>query len=562
MMKNSLQDVQAPEIRKPRKPVSFWSVVSIAAVGLFAILLFYPLARLAIISFSSGDGGNFFEIYSETLGKPYYYQGLFNSLILGAAATGIALLIGIPFAYIVTRFNVPGKLFIRSAVVLTFISPPFIGAYSWILVLGDAGFLRSGLESIGIHLPSIYGWFGLIIVLSLQGIPFIFLMVSSALKSVDQSVEDAAINLGHSPIRVIFKAILPLIIPGISTGALLVFVTSFADFGTPAILGRNLRVFPRIIYEKFINETTGGEFEVASALAVVMIVIAIGALLLQRWYSRKHSYGQECIRPLAVRSLSGMPRFFASAFSYFIIFVACLPLVTVVVTSFIGDRPSTRGQISLDAYIQSVDLWSSLWNTFYLTTISTVICVTIGALIGYVVARRSDGLGRFIDASSMIPYAIAGVVMGIAFSIGFGNSPFFLGGTAVILILVYLARRLPYSVRSVAGMLSQVGTQTEEASVNLGVSPGRTFWKITVPMISGAMISGALLTWATIAREFNATVILYGVDTKTLPVGVFTDVLYGNFAQASARGTILILVSLIPVVILFRSLGKDEDILI
>lgn len=550
------------EAHKPKKPISYWNIVSIAAVGLFALLLFYPLIRLAIISFTAGDGGNFFQIYVDTLGKPYYYQGLFNSLILATAATFFALLLGIPFAYIVTRFNVPGKLLIRSAVVLTFISPPFIGAYSWILVLGDSGFLRGFLADIGIPLPSIYGWFGLILVLTLQGVPFVFLMVSSALKSVDQSIEDAAINLGHSPLKAVFKSILPLIIPGISTGALLVFVTAFADFGTPAILGRNLRVFPRIIYEKFINETTGGEFEVASALAIVMIVIAVGALLLQRWYSRRHSYGQECLRPLAVRQLKGIPRFLASAFSYVLIGIACLPLVTIVVTSFIGDRPSTRGQVSLNAYVETVDLWSSLWNTFYLTTVSTVICVIIGALIGYVVARRSDGLGRFIDASSMIPYAIAGVVMGIAFSISFGNSPFFLGGTAIILILVYIARRLPYSVRSVSGMLSQVGTQTEEASVNLGVSPAKTFWKVTVPMISGAMISGALLTWATIAREFNATVILYGVDTKTLPVGVFTDVLYGNFAQASARGTILILVSIIPVVILFRSLGKDEDILI
>lgn len=552
--------VTAPAVKKVRKRMSFWGIVSIGAVALFGLLLFFPLARVALMSFTGSDT-NILDIYIDTLSRPYYYQALFNSLILASAATVVALVFGIPLAYIVSRFNVPGKLLIRSAIVLTFISPPFIGAYSWILLLGDSGFLRGLLSDVGIEFPSIYGWLGLILVLSLQGIPFVFLMVSSALKTVDQSVEDAAINLGRRPLSAVFSAVLPLIIPGISTGALLVFVTSFADFGTPSILGKNLRVFPRLIYERYINETTGGEYNVASALAVIMIVVAITALLLQRWYSRKHSYGQESIRPLGVRILKGPKRWLASAYAYIVIGIACLPLLTVVVTSFLGDRPSTRTTFTLAGYT-SRELWSSLWNTLYLTTIATVICVAIGALVGYVVARRSDALGRFIDASSMIPYAIAGVVMGIAFSVAFGNAPFFLGGTAVILILVYVARRLPYSVRSVAGMLQQTGTQTEEASVNLGVTPGRTFWKVTVPIIGSSVISGALLTWATVAREFNATVILYGVDTQTLPVGVFTDVLYANFTSASAKGAILILMSIIPVVILFRAMGKDEDILI
>lgn len=107
-----------------------------------------------------------------------------------------------------------------------------------------------------------------------------------------------------------------------------------------------------------------------------------------------------------------------------------------------------------------------------------------------------------------------------------------------------------------------MGTQTEEASVNLGVPPGRTFLRITVPMITPAILSGALLTWATIVREFNATIILYGTSTGTMSVEVFRHVTQGNFAAASVVGAVLIMVSLIPIIILFKLMGKDEDFLV
>lgn len=543
--------------------LSFWTVVAWGSLLLFVILIGYPLGRLLVASFSEGSGMvGILETYRTTLTKPYYYRGLLNSFILSIAAVVFASLLGVPLGYIVSRFHVPGKLAIRSAVVLTFISPPFIGAYSWILLLGDNGFVRNWLSAIGIPFPSIYGWFGLILVLSLQGMPFMFLMTAAGLRSIDQSIEDGAISLGQTPFRTIRKNILPLMAPSLSTGALLVFVTAFADFGTPSMLGRNLRIFPRLVYEKFINETTGGEFEVASALAIVMIVVSILALAVQRSYARRRSFGQEAVRPLAIRTTSKRNTVLMTVYAHGITWVACLPLAAIIVTSFVGDRPSTRGVWSLTAYRESKDLWTGLLNTVTFTTVATILCVVIGALIGYVVTRRNDWLGRIIDVTSMVPYAIAGVVMGIAFSISFGFSPFFLNGTAAILVLVYVARRLPYSVRSVVGTLSQVGTQTEEASINLGTPPGRTFIRVTVPLIGSGIAAGALLTWATVAREFNATVILYGGSTRTLPVGVFRDVLYGNFASASAQGTLLILVSLIPIILLFKTLGKDENILL
>ena len=140
----------------------------------------------------------------------------------------------------VSRIAIPGKIFIRVAIVLTFVSPPFIGAYAWILLLGRNGVITGWLQMIGITLPSLYGWGGIVLVFTLQSFPFVFLMMLSGLRSVDQSIEDAGINMGRSPFGVFWTVILPLIIPSISTGALLVFVTTFSDFGTPMIIGEGL----------------------------------------------------------------------------------------------------------------------------------------------------------------------------------------------------------------------------------------------------------------------------------------------------------------------------------
>ncbi|QVQ53487.1 iron ABC transporter permease [Spiractinospora alimapuensis] len=561
--------IERPADAPPRLPwlprPNFWGGISVAAILLFLAFLVYPLLNLVISSMLTDTVSDktVLDIYRELFTVPYYYEALLNSLLLGACATVAALLVGVPLAYCVTRFNIPGKLFIRAAVVLTFISPPFIGAYSWVLLLGESGVLRVPFAAIGFSPPTVYGWPGLILVLTLQGLPFVFLMVSSALRTVDQSIEDAAISLGRRPFQVVTTAILPLIAPGVSTGALLVFVTSFSDIGTPAIIGQNIRVFPRLIYGEFINETSAGDYRTASALSVVLLVVCVGALLIQRWYSTVRSYGQETVRPLGVRRLTGTHRFLASAFVYLVIALACLPILTVIVTSFLRTEKSViTPEFTLDGYLNAPRLLSSLTNTLLFTTVATVVCVFAGCLIGYVIARRTNRLGPVIDVFSMIPYAVAGVVLGLAFSLTFGGSPYFLAGTMTILVLAYFIRRLPYSIRSVTGMLSQIGRQTEEASVNLGVPPGQTFWRITFPMMMPAVVSGALITWATIAREFNATIILYGSSTQTMSVEVFREVIAGNFGNASVVGTVLIAVSLVPIVILFKVLGKDEDFLV
>lgn len=551
-----------PRLRWARP--SFWSLVTMAAVLVFLLLLIYPLLRLFISGAASGRGGegSFLSMYVDIFTRRYYYQTILNSLYVSLLASAAAALIGVPLGYIVSRYNVPGKLLIRATIVLTFVSPPFIGAYAWILLLGRNGVITGWLGAIGIQLPSIYGWPGVLLVMTLQTLPFVFLMVGAGLRTIDQSVEDAAISLGRRPLQVLFTVILPLIVPAASTGVLLVFVNAFSDFGTPMIIGGNFRMLATLIYTEF-NSEHGANPVAASSLSVVLLVATIGALFIQRAWARRHSHGQEMVRPLVGITLRGWKYWTATAYVYLVVLGCALPLLTIVISSFLKTNgPLLTAEFTLSSYANAPRLWSSLANTFTFSVISTVLCLIAGALVAYVVVRHRDPLARAVDILSVVPFAVAGVVMGIATSVAFAGPPFYLGGTATILIMVYFIRRLPYSIRSVSGMLSQIGTQTEEASISLGVPPGRTFWRITVPMVSPALLAGAVLTFATVAREFNSTVMLYSGSTRTIPVEVFAQVLQGNIGAASVVGTVLLVMSAVPIVVLFRLMGKDDGILV
>jgi iron(III) transport system permease protein len=558
--------VSAALARFRERYLTFWGVLTLASAALFLVLLVLPLGSLVAASFApsrttAGPGFSVWNTYVEFFTFRYYYGTLINSVIVSTIATVFAVLIGFPLAYLVARVELPGKLLVRAAVVLTFVSPPFIGAYAWILLLGRNGIITRTFETFGVSLPSVYGWQGIVLVFTLQAFPFVFLLVSSGLRSIDQSLEDAAINLGQTRLGALRTVILPLMVPSISTGALLVFVTTFSDFGTPMIIGEGFRVLAALIYSEFINEF-GGNPRVASTLSVILLTVTIGALLIQRWYAKRASFGQDAMKPLGVFRLPPLGTFLAGAFVFGVVLMALLPTITIVISSFLEARgPILLPRFSIEGYRLARRLPLALQNTVVLVTTATLLCVFVGSLIGYVVSRQKGRLVAAIDTMSMIPFALAGVVLGVSLSITFGGSPFFLAGTGAILVLAYFIRRLPYTVRSVSGMLHQLGEQQEEASINLGVPPALTFLWITVPQITPALMSGALLTWATTAREFNSTVMLYVAQTRTLPVEVFTQVLQGNFGAASVVGTVLIMMTLIPIVVLFKVFGKDEEFL-
>lgn len=545
-----------------RKPFSirldFWHYVIIAAFILIGFFLIYPLFNIFVNSFWQ-DSKVSLENYQEFFTFKYYYSSLLNSIIVSTSATFFACCLGIPVAYAMSRFNIPFKGFFHILIILTLLSPPFIGAYSWILMLGNNGFITNLLANFGINIPSIYGLHGMIWVFTLQFYPHIYLYVSGALKTIDVSLEEASSSLGVSGFNRIRKVTLPLIFPTVSTGALMVFMASFADFGTPMLIGQGEKVLPILAYEQFISEM-GSNPAMASTLSMILLTVTTIVLFTQRYVISKKTYTMSSLRPPKVIRLSRGKRILATLGVTSVVMLSIIPQATVITTSFLKTNgPVFVGGFSLDSYREVLyKVPQAIQNTFTYASIAIVIMVIAGLLLSYVVVRRKSKITSILDALIMIPYVIPGTVLGISLIIAFNKPPIELTGTWIILVIAYCVRKLPYTMRSSTAILHQIDKSVEEASISLGVPPMKTFFKTTAVLMIPGVLSGAILSWVTTINELSSTIVLYYGATATITVSIYSEVFTSNFGTAAALASILSLTTIVSLIIITILSGKKD----
>ena len=232
--------------------LDFWNIVTLLIIIVFAIFLIYPLLSLFLDGFKDSKSGVWSLVnYIQFFSKKYYTSALVNSFKLTISVTIIAVLIGVPLAYFMSFYKIKGKGILEVLFIISMMSPNFIGAYSWILLLGRNGSVTKFLEkALGINIPSIYGFAGMLLVFSLKLYPFIYIYVSGALKKIDVALSEAAESLGCGGLKKVFTVIMPLITPTLVAAALLVFMNCMADFGTPALIGEGYRVMPTLVYSE------------------------------------------------------------------------------------------------------------------------------------------------------------------------------------------------------------------------------------------------------------------------------------------------------------------------
>jgi iron(III) transport system permease protein len=534
-----------------------WWLVGLGAFLAVGALLVWPLAEVFLASLA-GEGGRFVlgDNYQRVLTHRYYYRAVLASLVLSGLATVGALLVGVPLALAVTRYPLPGRVLLRTGANLALLSPPFIGAYSWVVLFGRNGVVNRLLEPLGLGLPSIYGYPGILLVFVVQYFPFVFLLVSGALAAVDQSLEDAALSLGSPPGRAFRTVILPVIAPSVTAGALLVFMATMADFGTPMLIGEGLRTLPTLMYGEFINEL-GGNPSMASTLGSLLILINSAALMTQRYFAFRKAYHVVCLTPLRVRRPGPGRRALVTALAWGLVGLALVPAVTIVVSSFMPTRgPVMYAGLSLQSYLTVFHLIPrAIVNTLGLTALAVLLDVGLGVLIAYLVARRRSAAHALLDLLVMLAYAIPGTVVGVGLILVYNRPPLVLTGTWLILLASYFIRHLPYPVRSGVALLQQIDVRVEEASVSLGVPPFRTFLRVTVPLMVPAIVSGGTLAWITTVGELSSSILLYSGPWATMSVEIFTQVFSNHFGTASALATILILAAAVPLFLTHRFLG-------
>jgi iron(III) transport system permease protein len=538
-----------------------WGVITLVTIAVYALFLLYPMAHLVSQSVWDGKTGAFtLENFAKFFSKSYYLDTLFNSFKVSITATVLSLAIGTPLAYLFSIYKIRGKSVLNILIVVASMSAPFIGAYSWILLLGRSGVITAFFKNVlNITLPDIYGFGGIVLVMSLQLFPLVFLYARGAFKNVDNSLIEASQNLGCSGIKCFFQVVVPLIQPTLLAAALLVFMRSFADFGTPMLIGEGYRTFPVVLYTEFINEV-GGNDGFAAAIAVIAIVITTVVFLIQKYISTRKSFSLNALHPMEAVEPKKAVKPWVYLFSYLIVGIAILPQAYVIYTSF----KSTQGKIftagySLASYQSAFGkLGSSIQNTIVIPMLALVVIVLLAILIAYLVTRRRNPVTNVVDVLSMIPYIVPGTVLGIALLTGFNQKPLLISGTMLIMVIALVIRRLPYTIRSSVAILQQIPMSIEEAAISLGASKMKAFFRVTVPMMAAGIVSGAILSWVTMISELSTAIILYTGRTKTLTVAIYTEVVRGNYGIAAALSTILTVLTVISLLIFNKVNGGKE----
>ena len=382
-----------------------------ALVAVIAVLfLIYPLANGMLLAFvkngedtswSSLTLANFARFFTATS----YKRALWNSIYSGLAATLIATALALPMAYSVARIELPLRGLLCAMSVVPLISPPFIGAYAWIILLGKNGTITQFVfQTTGLTLPSIYGPGGVILALALSYFPYVFLIVQGALAAGDPHIEEAARMAGASRSRIIRTITLPLVLPAVAASMLIVFIKVIGDFGVPSILGGEFQVLPTLIYYQihgFFN------LNAASAIAAVNVLLTLFAMALLGWVNRKRAYATVGgTASAAVRFTHPGARLAANVYCWLVIFISVLPQLVIALASVADRWPGTMLPTSYTwgHYERvSAQLVQPIINSLILSGIATVVCVVFRHLDGLCQRTRQNaralGTGRHHHAA-------------------------------------------------------------------------------------------------------------------------------------------------------------------
>ena len=543
----------APQLRLP---------VAIATLGFLflGVFLLWPLFNVFGASLLDSEGASFtFANYGKMLGRPFYRGAILNTLQIGVLATVVTTVLAVPLAFAIARLPVPGKAAILALAALPLVLPSFVSAYAIVLLLGRSGIVTAWLQSVGIGFGSIYGTGGIVLVYVLTLYPYVLLPTVAAFKAVDVSMEEAAQGLGSSPGRAVRTVILPIVLPAILAGALLVFIETLENFGVPFVLAEDMPIFSVEAFKLFIGETSPNPAQ-AGVLATLLILTTAAVLVIQRRFLASRRFATSARQAPPVLPIGPGLRIAATIYCWLIVLLALVPFFAIVVLSFLEFRgPVLHPNFSLDNFAVLFGReMRPLGNTLLFATGAALGTTLIGVPIGYVVTRWRSGVATTLDVLATLPFAVAGTVLAIGFVVSFNSGWLVLTGGPLILVLAYTVRKIPFAVRSASAIVHQIDLSLEEASISLGRSPLQTFLRVVVPLMLGGIASGIVLTWVTVASELSATVVLYSGQWRTLTVVMFQALEGGGAGLATAAASTLIVVTVLPIALLYRLVKRYE----
>lgn len=524
----------------------FWSepgfgaatMITVASLILFILV---PAFMVIVKSIGWGSGEITLDNYRVFFKTTYYFKALLNSLLAAVTTTSIVIPTSIIFALYVTRSRSVISKFYRSLAQLPLVAPPFIFSLALIILLGRRGIISSFIVGIVGGEFSIYGIKGVIVAQILGYLPIAFMLVESSLRTISGNVEHASRDLGASQTKTIFKITLPLAYTGIIKATLLVFVMAIADFGNPMIIGGGKPFLASSTYLLVVGQQN---LDMAAVLGVFLIIPSLVVFLLQTFFLKDKGYS-------SIDGASGGENLSLSkpikAFVFVVSSVMVIAIVSLFVVIFFAAFVKVMGvnnTFTLEHFATHTG-WSAVYNSVKISFFAALLATVISVVQGYLLERKEVPAKKLIEFTSLFGLAIPGTVMGIGYVLTFNGPPFYLTGTILLLVLNMAYRKIGVGMQAIISKLQQIDRNMEEASSDLGASPYRTFFRVTLPLLIPAAIVGFVYTFMTSMVSVSSIIFLLSPRTRVASAYILNLAEHAMIGRAAAMAVVLIVIAVI-----------------
>jgi iron(III) transport system permease protein len=540
-----------------------WVVTAV----LLALLMLLPLGWLVALSLT-GEAGAGLASYRAALTDPHLRKALWNTVVLAFWVGLFSLAVGAPMAWLTARTDLPGKRAVRALMLASFVTPPFLGAFAWVMLAGpNAGLLNklwrdlTGAEG---PLVDIFTMSGLVFAVTLYTFPYVFIMIANTLELIASDLEEAASILGARRVVVALTVTLPMVAPAIASGFILAVLQALALFGSPAILAMPAG-FHTITTQIWSYFQYPPKIELAAAASMPLLV-ATGLLL----YLQKHVLGRRGYA--SVGGKSGQRRTIPLGALRWPAFVACLCVMACSI--FLPYGVLAKAALSR-AWAQPLtwdnftlgNVWFTFWqysatkdaitNTLELGVMTATIGALMAALLAYTVNRRLVPGSQLLPFLVLAPVVIPGVVLAVGLFIAYTRPPLVLYGTLWILFAAYVTKELPIGYSQSDATFRGVHTELEEAGRILGAGRLRVLREITAPLARSGIIATWCFVFIGVIRELSASIILFTPNTKVMSVVIMDLKEEGQFGAIAVLGLFMLLMTFATVAMMQRLLGRD-----
>ncbi|HLR51877.1 MAG TPA: iron ABC transporter permease [Candidatus Avamphibacillus sp.] len=519
----------------------------------------YPMYKTFTNSVLDDSGSLSLMNYVSFFTTEANLESLYNSVLISILSVITCGIVGVTMAFLLNRYEFPGRRFLSVLALVPMALPPLIGAISFSFLYGNSGIFPRlfqhlfSLEDVPFALS---GLTAVVIVHTFTMYPYFYLSASATFQGLDLSLEEAATSLGAGRFTIWRKVILPMLTPAMVASSLLVFMISMASYTAPLMFNVERTMTMQIVLSR-----TNGKLDMAATQSTILSIVSIAFLILMTWYQNRRNYQSQSkgvgVHRTEVRT--PLVKYLFLLFSVIGVIILLLPILVIALISFSVDGEWTTQIIptsyTLDHYIDlftDAKTWGPIWNSIKMSTVAVIGNIIFGVAAAYAMVRFDFKGKLFMDILIMVPWALPGTVVAVNLISAFSEGNLFsfnqvLVGTFWIIPLAYFVRQLPLVFRNSQASLIQMDESIEEAAKSLGATWWYSFRRVVIPVIMPGILAGTLLAFVQGLTEFVASILIYTPSNVPLSVGIWNKMYSFEFGTASAYGmlqTVLIIIVL------------------